>query len=128
MGLRILVVEDNADTAACLSFLCQSWGHQVRLAADGLSAIESALEFRPEVVLLDIGLPSMDGFEVMEHLRSHSDFGRTFIIACSGFHSENDRRRAQQLGVDLFLVKPFDPWQLEEVFVTFSRSSLAIPA
>jgi CheY-like chemotaxis protein len=128
MPLRILLVDDNVDTATNLSFLCESWGHKVRVAHDGPSAIEAALDFRPDALLLDIGLPSLDGFEVAERLRSLPEFARTFLIATTGYNHEKDRRRAREMGIDLYLVKPFDPWQLEGIFESCRPSSEAIPA
>jgi CheY-like chemotaxis protein len=128
MPLRILVVDDNVDTAATLSRLCQVWGHQVCVAHDGPSAVEAALGFRPDAVLLDIALPRLDGFEVAERLRSLPGFGRTLLIATSGYNRERDHRRAREVGIDLYLVKPFDPWRLEEVFAARLPSAKAVPA
>lgn len=127
MTFRLLIVEDNADTAGNLSLLCQSWGHEVHVAHDGPSAIEAALRIRPHAILLDIGLPRMDGFEVAERLRALPDFAHTFIVAASGYNRDRDRRRAREVGIDLYLVKPFDPWGLEEVFASYARPD-AIPA
>ena len=91
------------------------WGHEVRTTHDGPSALELAAEFRPDAVLLDIGLPRMDGFEVAERLRALPEFERTLIVGSSGYSRESDRRRAAEVGIDLYFVKPFDPWQLESI-------------
>ena len=128
MPLRILLVDDNVDTAASLSFLCQAWGHEVRLAYDGPSAIEAAHAFRPDAILLDIGLPRLDGFEVAERLRALPQFAQTFLIAATGYSHDKDRRRAREVGIDLYLVKPYDPWQLEAVFASCRSASAAVPA
>lgn len=128
-ALRVLVVDDNADTAASLAQLLRAYGHVVEVAEDGPSAIRTALEFRPEAVLLDIGLPMMDGFEVAERLRSLPALGRPFIVATSGFNREGDFRRAEAVGIDRYLVKPFDPFGLEAILASRRPSAPeAIPA
>ena len=114
-SLRILIVDDNEDTTLSLALLFRSWGHEVRVAYDGPSAIATARAFQPEAVILDIGLPGMDGFEVAQHLRAHPELGRTLLVASSGYSSAQDRSRASEVGIDFYLVKPFDPWKLEEL-------------
>jgi CheY-like chemotaxis protein len=126
--LRILVVDDDIDTALSLSFLFRTWGHDIQMAHDGPTAIAAARDFQPEAIVLDIGLPGMDGFEVARHLRSLRDFRRTLIAAASGFNQEEDRRLAREVGIDLYLAKPFDPWQLEEMFASRLSAAQAIPA
>src|SRR4051812_29577042 len=116
--LRALVVDDNVDIASNLSILIRTWGYEVRVAHDGPSAVETAQEFRPHAVLLDIGLPQMDGFEVAQRLRSLPDLDRILIVAASGFNREKDLCRAERVGIDLYLVKPFDPFRLEEIFAS----------
>ena len=113
--LRVLVVDDNVNTAAIFTYLFQSWGHEVRAVYDGPSALQVAEEFRPDAVLLDIGLPRMDGFTVAKRLRTMPDFHRMLIVASSGYSGEDDRLHASEVGIDLYLVKPFDPWQLESI-------------
>jgi PAS domain S-box-containing protein len=103
---RVLVVDDNADTAQGLSRLMAGHGHDVRTCHDGPSALEAAAEYRPDVVLLDIGLPGMDGLQVARRLReAGSD---AFIIAVSGYGQDDDRRRSRDAGIDHHLVKPVD--------------------
>jgi PAS domain S-box-containing protein len=104
---RILVVDDNADTAKGLGRLLTLLGHEVQLAYDGRAAIELARSHRPEIVLLDIGLPGMDGYEVVKRLRTEG-CGGSLIIAVSGYGQEEDRRRSRQAGFDHHLVKPVD--------------------
>ncbi len=116
--LRILVVDDNEDTAQGLAFLFQAWGHEARVVHDGLAAIEAAREYQPEVVVLDIGLPRMDGFEVAPRLRLLPGLSRTLIVATSGYGRDKDRRRAREVGIDCYLVKPFDVWRLEEIIAS----------
>ncbi len=112
---RILIVDDNIDTASGFAFLFHSWGHETRVVHDGPSAIEAACEFQPDVVLLDVGLPMMDGFEVSRRLRSIRDLQGLLIIGSSGYGRPKDRRQAAEAAMDLYLIKPFDPWQLEDV-------------
>jgi PAS domain S-box-containing protein len=106
---RILVVDDNVDGAVSLARLLELLhGHEVQVAHDGPSALEVADRFRPEVVLLDIGLPGMDGHEVARRLRARPEFGRTPLVALTGWGQESDRRRSREAGFDHHLVKPVD--------------------
>jgi PAS domain S-box-containing protein len=105
---RILIVDDNADTARGLARLLKLLGHEVATAHDGPSAIDAAESFQPSVVLLDIGLPGMSGYEVASRLRAE-DFGRNLlIVAVSGYGQDEDRRRSREAGFDYHLVKPID--------------------
>lgn len=104
---RILVVDDNLDTATGLARLLRLLGHDIRTAHDGPSAVAEALAFRPEFILLDIGLPGMDGYQVARQLRQEG-LHDTIIIAISGYGQEEDRRRSEAAGFDHHLVKPVD--------------------
>jgi CheY-like chemotaxis protein len=106
---RILVVDDNIDAAKSLGMLLGLYGQDVRLASDGPEALCIAGEFRPEVVVLDIGLPGMDGNEVARRLRERPDFQSALIIAVSGWGQETDRERSRAAGFDHHLVKPAKP-------------------
>ena len=112
---RVLIVDDNADTADSLSWLVQAFGHEVRIAHDGTGAITAADDFRPDAVLLDVGLPDIDGFEVARRLRARPEFARTLLVASTGFNREKDRQRAAEVGFDHFLVKPFDPSRIDQL-------------
>jgi signal transduction histidine kinase/DNA-binding response OmpR family regulator len=103
---RILVVEDNMDVADSTALLLQQIGSQVRIAHDGLAALAAAQAFEPEIVLLDIGLPGMDGYEVARRLRQQSGPKKLTLVALSGYGQEEDRRQSAQAGFDLHLVKP----------------------
>ena len=103
---RILVVDDGADSARGMARFLTLLGHDVRVAYDGPSAIEAARELRPEFVLLDIGLPGMDGYEVARRLRREPSCRASVIIAVSGYGREEDRRRSKEAGFDHHLVKP----------------------
>jgi CheY-like chemotaxis protein len=111
--LKVLVVEDNVDSAEMMSFIMKLIGHEVRVAHDGPSALEAARAFQPHVVLCDIGLPGMNGYEVGAQLREQSDFNQTRLIALSGYGQEEDRRLSIEAGFDYHLTKPVEPDELE---------------
>ena len=112
-GLRVLLVEDYADGAASMAMLLRMSGHDVRVAGDGASALDEALQVPPDVVFLDIGLPGgMDGYEVAKRLRKHTAEKRPLLVAVTGFASEADRRHSFEVGIDLHLAKPADPHNL----------------
>ena len=107
---RILVVDDNVDAAESLARLLRRlYGQDVRVAHDGPGALETAAQFFPEVVLLDIGMPGMDGYEVAHLLRLDPNFSALKLIALTGWGQETDRLRSKAVGFDLHLVKPVDP-------------------
>ncbi|MGH9767788.1 MAG: hybrid sensor histidine kinase/response regulator [Blastocatellia bacterium] len=112
-GLRILVVDDNADSVDMMAMMLQIGGHEVRVAHNGLEAIEAALSFRPTIALLDIGLPEMDGYELARRLREHPETRETVLIAVTGYGQTEDRKRSREAGFDHHLVKPVEPDALE---------------
>ncbi|HWM90126.1 MAG TPA: ATP-binding protein [Thermoanaerobaculia bacterium] len=103
---RILVVDDNRDAAESLAMLLQMWGHEVYLAYDGLDAVEAAAEFQPDVVLLDIGLPKMNGYEAAHRIRQAKQ--DVVLIALTGWGQDEDRRRSREAGFDHHLTKPVE--------------------
>ncbi|WP_036252479.1 ATP-binding protein [Methylobacter sp. BBA5.1] len=107
-SFRILVVDDNRDAAQSLSLLLNTVGHAVSVAYDGHAALETALAERPEVVLLDIGLPGMDGYTVARALRQHPGLEKTHLIALSGYGRQVDREQARKAGFNGYLTKPVD--------------------
>jgi PAS domain S-box-containing protein len=115
---RVLIVDDNLDTARGLSRLLKLLGHDVRVAHDGQEAVEAARAHRPEVVLLDIGLPGIDGYEVVKRLRVDECCRGSVIIAVSGYGQPEDLRRSKEAGFDHHLVKPVDYDALMSLFVT----------
>jgi CheY-like chemotaxis protein len=114
---RVLVVDDQAVQAQVIGrMLTKFWGHEVRMVHDGCAALEAAEDFHPEVILLDIGLPGMNGYEVVQQLRAQESFKETFIVALSGYGHQDDRRRSQEAGFDKHLVKPASAATLEMLF------------
>jgi len=129
--MRVMVVEDNVDSAETLAELMAIWGHEVRVASHGTAALEIAGTFLPEVVLLDIGLPGMDGYQVASRLRDlpsgagvpaggdtgtpQSRSNRMLVVAMTGYGQDEDRRRSMAAGVDIHLTKPVNPEHLHRV-------------
>jgi CheY-like chemotaxis protein len=105
---RILVVDDNVDAAESAAMLLELAGHEVRVCHSGAAGIDAAAAFRPEVVLLDIGMPGMDGYEAARRMRQLPDLAAALLVAVSGYGSNEDRRRSAEAGFDLHLVKPAD--------------------
>jgi two-component system CheB/CheR fusion protein len=110
---RILVVDDNVDAAESIAKILKLFGHDVRCEYDGSSALAAARDYRPEVVVLDIGLPGMDGYAVAAKLRSMDELKGVRIVAVTGYGQEKDRRRSRQAGFDQHLTKPVDPETLQ---------------
>ena len=106
--LRILVVEDDKDVADSTAMLLQEEGHDVRVAHDGTAGIDLALDQPPAVVLLDIGLPGLNGYEVARRLRTRRELDATWLVALTGWGQQQDRRRSEEAGMDHHLVKPVD--------------------
>ncbi|MGZ5162348.1 MAG: hybrid sensor histidine kinase/response regulator [Burkholderiales bacterium] len=115
MARRIVVIDDNQDAAESLAMLLRLKGHDVQIAYDGPSGLALALDGAPDCVLVDIGLPGMDGYEVAKRLRSRDGNGRTLLIALTGYGQQEDRARSRQAGFDHHLVKPVAQNVLEDV-------------
>src|SRR5262249_18721139 len=105
---RVLVVDDNRDAADSLTMLLGLRGFEAATCHDGETALATALETRPDVLILDLGLPGIDGFEVCRRLRE-AGLLKTVIIAVTGFGQDEDRRKSQAVGFDAHMVKPVDP-------------------
>jgi PAS domain S-box-containing protein len=115
-SLRILVVDDNVDAAASLAIMLRLYGHDVvDIAHTGPAAVDAVLARRPEVVLLDIGLPGIDGFQVAQKIREHFSSAEVKLIALTGYSLENDRQRSAAVGFDHHIVKPIEPGSLERL-------------
>jgi CheY-like chemotaxis protein len=112
---RILIVDDNQDSAKSLAMLLAINGHETRTARDGLEAVEAAKSFRPDVAILDIGLPKLNGYDVCRSIRAQPWGADMTIIALSGWGRDEDKSRSREAGFDLHLVKPVDPAELERL-------------
>jgi CheY-like chemotaxis protein len=118
--LRVLVVDDNADLVTMLATFVESLGHDVRKAFDGSSALSAAVSYRPDVVLLDLGLPGMTGLEVARELRRRPETATTHIVALTGWGQADDVRRTEAAGFNAHLTKPTDPDALEQLLSDLS--------
>ena len=108
-ALTVLVVDDNADVAESTAILLRVAGCNVHVAPDGKTALAALDSLQPDAVLLDIGLPGMDGYQVAARMRERPDFERTLIVAVSGYGQDEHQARSRLAGVDHHLVKPIDP-------------------
>jgi two-component system, chemotaxis family, CheB/CheR fusion protein len=115
---RILVVDDHEDSVTMMAALLRSKGYEVATARDGTAALEIAARFSPDIVILDIGLPEIDGYEIARRFRNLPATGRTFLIALSGYGTQQDRTRTHEAGFDYHLIKPVAP---KELFHLLSR-------
>jgi DNA-binding response OmpR family regulator len=113
--LRVLVVDDCRDTAESLSMLLQFWGHDVRVAYSATPVLELTAVDRPDVLLLDLAMPGMDGFELARQLRRRAALDDSLLIAITGYADEAHRRLGLAAGFDRYLVKPVEPSTLEEL-------------
>jgi CheY-like chemotaxis protein len=119
-GLKVLVVDDNVDAAESLATVLQMTGRKTFTVYDGPSVLQAARDFAPDIVLLDIGLPGMSGYDVARQLRADSGLSRSVLIAVTGWGSEEDRRRSREAGFDEHLTKPIDIAMLEPLLRRFT--------
>jgi CheY-like chemotaxis protein len=112
---RVLVVDDNPDVAESLTWMLEGLAREVKMTHSGAEAIEVATAFRPDVILCDLGMPGMDGYEVARRLRQESGLAHVLLAALSGYGEEEARRRSKEAGFDRHLVKPIDRTTLEEL-------------
>jgi len=116
-GKRILIADDNLDAAESLQLWLQLSGHEVQIAASGVAALELAATFLPEVALLDLGMPGLNGFDVARRIRK-APWGKSMVlIALTGWGQEEDRRRTAEAGFDHHLTKPIPPDTIEELIL-----------
>ena len=120
--MKIVIADDNRDSADSMAMLLEAGGHEVHVAYDGAEAVAAADKTRPDVILLDIGMPKMDGFECARAIRSQPWAAGTLLIALTGWGQEEDKRRAVEAGFDRHLTKPVDPVTLEAVLQVASGS------
>jgi PAS domain S-box-containing protein len=123
--LRVLVIDDNVDAAESLRMVLELSAHEVHVRHDGPAAIEAAQTLLPDLVLLDLGMPGMDGFEVSRRIRMQPWGRKLRIVALSGWAQEDDKARSREAGFDAHVAKPLDPGQLEQLLADCASSALA---
>jgi CheY-like chemotaxis protein len=114
-GFKILVVDDNPDSALSLAMMLSIMGHDTRTAHDGETAVSTAESFLPDVVLLDIGLPKLNGYEVAQRIRNSTWGTSMFLIAVTGWGQDEDRQRSSEVGLNVHMVKPVEPAALQKL-------------
>jgi CheY-like chemotaxis protein len=119
--LRVLVVDDNVDTVSSFSMLLKASGHDVRPAYDGPTAVQAALDYRPDVVFLDIGLPGLNGYEVAKQIRQHLVLKSVVLVALSGYGQDSDRQTSLEAGFNHHLVKPARLAEMLQILATVSE-------
>jgi CheY-like chemotaxis protein len=112
---RVLVVDDNVDAADSIAMILRLSGYDVQCTHDGLTAVQAAKSYHPHVVVLDIGLPGISGYEVARQLRLDPEFVTTPVVAVTGYGQDVDRRRSESAGIDYHLTKPVDPATLQQL-------------
>jgi CheY-like chemotaxis protein len=120
---RILVVDDNEDSADSLGQLLELLGHEVRTAYDGEAGVAEAEGFRPDMVLMDIGMPRLNGYDAARRIREQPWGKGVVLIALTGWGQEGDRQRSQEAGFDAHLVKPVDPAALKKILADSHSSA-----
>jgi PAS domain S-box-containing protein len=117
---RVLVVDDNVDAAQGLASLLEIIGHQVRIAYDGPSAVAAAIDYQPDVVLLDIGLPGLDGYQVAQRIRQQDSLKSVVLAALTGYGQDADRQRSHDAGFNHHLTKPANFEDIEKILMSVS--------
>lgn len=112
---RILIADDNRDAADSLAIWLEIKGNETRVAYNGLEALEIGAVFKPDVIVLDVGMPMLNGLETCRRVRAEPWGARIVIVACTGWGHDKDRRNSREAGFDLHLVKPVDPTELERL-------------
>jgi CheY-like chemotaxis protein len=112
---RVLVTDDNRDQAESLAMLLNLMGHDVRTAFDGAEALETALAFAPEIALIDIGMPGMDGTEIARRFKAQPALRDTVLVAVTGWAQDKDREKSRASGFSHHLVKPADPAEIQAI-------------
>jgi CheY-like chemotaxis protein len=116
---RVLVVDDNRDAAESLAVFLKLSGHDTHIAHDGLEAVDKAAQLSPDFILLDIGLPKINGFEAARRIREQSQSKRPVLVALTGWGQDADRQKSREAGFDAHIVKPVDPDVLANLLVEF---------
>ena len=126
--LRVLIVEDNQDAARSLAWLLELWGHETAVADDAFKALELVPEFFPDVVLLDIGLPGMDGFDLADQLSMNLSVRHTVLVALTAYGDEFTRLRAKAVGISEHFIKPADLEGLQATLTRIKDNRAGMPA
>lgn len=119
---RVLIADDNPDAADILGLVLEASGYQVRVAHSGRQALEFALQDRPDAVLLDIGMPDINGYEAARQIRAQPWGARVLIVALTGWGMNEDKARSRAAGFDQHLVKPVDPNEIEVMLAQFAKT------
>jgi CheY-like chemotaxis protein/two-component sensor histidine kinase len=122
---RVLVVDDNVDSAESLAMLLRLGGHEIETAYDGLQAVESAERFKPDLILLDIGLPRLDGYDAAIRIRERTNGREVVLVAVTGWGQDEDRRRTREAGFDAHLTKPVDMAALTSLLAALPKAALS---
>ena len=120
---RVLIVDDNKAAADMLSLIVKTLGYQVRTASDGQAAIEVAGEFRPDVVLMDLGMPRMNGYDAARRIRQETWGKDMLLVALTGWGQDEDKQRTKEAGFDFHLVKPAEPAELQRLIEGSGRTA-----
>jgi len=120
-GKRVLIVDDNLDACETLAMMLELLGQETRQAHEGTGALKAAQEYKPELIFMDIGLPGLTGHEIVERMRGELGMKDTYIVALSGYGTEEDRRKSLVAGFDNHFVKPLDPSSLPSVLAECER-------
>jgi CheY-like chemotaxis protein len=124
-GRRILVADDNVDAADSLAMILTALGHEVHVAYDGAAALDAANTLHPEVVLLDIGMPTMNGYDVASRIREQPWAGQACLIALTGWGQDDDKDRARSAGFDHHLVKPLELDRIQQILAELKPAGRA---
>lgn len=119
---RVLIIEDNPDALEMLKCVLSMSGHHVEIASDGLAGLDLALAMRPDIALVDIGLPGLDGYQIAERLREDSANRGIYLVAVTGYGRKEDRERAYRAGFDAHVIKPIDPDKILSMLQSAPRS------
>ena len=126
MDERVLVVDDSRDTADSLARLIEAFGYEVKAVYDGQQAIEAAASFAPDMALIDIGMPGLDGYETVTRIRQQRGSTHVILVAVTGWTREEDKRRAYECGFDLHVAKPMTDEALQQLLALLDPSAAPV--
>jgi len=124
--VRVLVVDDHRDTVDCFSMMLEMWGYTTATAFDGITALDIADSFDPDIVLLDLAMPEMDGLEVARRLRERGSLHPRYLVAVTGYGRPQDKIRAYEAGIECYLLKPVDEATLKAVLARYGDKNLPV--